>query len=399
MTTESFSLRAGWLIDGSGSPARKDVVAAIRFGRIESIGDAPESGPVPGILDCSTCTVIPCLIDAHVHLFMSGEHDPAVREAQLSLDFEHARPVIARHLEASIRHGVVAVRDGGDYGGHALRFRDECLDDMPVVVRAAGRAWRAKGRYGKLIGRPLAAGQTLAEAIALREEKADHVKIVNSGVNSLSQFGRQTLPQFSLEEMQDATGAARRLGLRTMVHANGHLPVGIAIEAGCDSIEHGFFMGRENLALMAERGVFWVPTAFTMKAYGDHLEQGSAQADISKRNLAHQVGQLRLARELGVSIAVGTDAGSLGVHHGASYCEELGIFSDAGFGIEEIVGCATSNGARLLGLEEHIGRLEPGMPATFVVVEGEPSRLIEALRSPKAVVVRGALLPGACLRL
>jgi imidazolonepropionase-like amidohydrolase len=82
-----------------------------------------------------------------------------------------------------------------------------------------------------------------------------------------------------------------------MVHANGHLPVKLAICAGCDSIEHGFFMGEENMRRLADTGVVWVPTAVTMKAYGDYLKnQGHRSdpsfADVSRKNLEHQLAQI-----------------------------------------------------------------------------------------------------------
>ena len=87
------------------------------------------------------------------------------------------------------------------------------------------------------------------------------MKIVNSGLNSLKVFGKQTPPQFGAEEMRAAVKTAKSFGLKTMVHANGKLPVKIAVDAGCDSIEHAFFMGAESLYRIAERGAIWVPTA------------------------------------------------------------------------------------------------------------------------------------------
>ena len=110
-----------------------------------------------------------------------------------------------------------------------------------------GKAWRNHGRYGKLIGRTPRENETLANAIENDHNPIDHVKIVNSGLNSLIKFGKETLPQFTLKEMKNALKSANHLGRKVMVHANGKLPVNIAIESGCQSIEHGFFMGKKNL--------------------------------------------------------------------------------------------------------------------------------------------------------
>ena len=326
-----------------------------------------------------------------MHLFMSGTGDPELRRKQLQANYEEIKEVVPAHIRAHLRHGVVAVRDGGDYGDFTVRFKQECFDrgTCPVYLKVAGRAWHAPGRYGKLIGRSPEKGESLARAIRQNSRNKDHVKVLNSGLNSLQDFGRETRPQFPPHELEEARVEVSRLGLKLMVHANGRLPVRQAVEAGCDSIEHGFFMGEENLRLMAEKGTFWVPTAITMKAYGRMLEPGSIEAEMAKKNLKHQLGQIKKARELGVKLAVGTDAGSLGVNHGQAVREEIGLFQEAGLTIEEAVKCATFNGAVLLGLEKEIGLIGPGFQASFILVQGDPSQISGSLLSPRKAFVRG----------
>jgi imidazolonepropionase-like amidohydrolase len=95
------------------------------------------------------------------------------------------------------------------------------------------------------------------------------------------------------------------------------------------------------------------------------------------------------ARELGVRLAAGTDAGSFGVRHGVALAEDLKLIIEAGFSVEEAIGCATSAGARLLGLDHELGRLAPGMPANFIIVPGPPSSLPDSLADVKAVCVNG----------
>jgi imidazolonepropionase-like amidohydrolase len=371
-------LFCGSLIDGSGKPVLERVLITINGGIIAAINSGSSKTTLPpDAADLSDFTILPGLIDCHVHLFMSGTADLTMRERQLNYTFDEAGPVISHHLDDQLRHGVVAVRDGGDYGGHALHFKKELMpgSNSPLTMQCAGRAWHAQGRYGRLIGRPPNHGKTLAQSIAASDEKPDHIKIVNSGINSLTEFGRETLPQFNHDEMTNAVIAAQQLGLKTMVHANGCLPVRIAALAGCHSVEHGFFMGDENLRLLADRQICWIPTACTMKAYAEQTETGTREAGIALRNLDHQLGQMRLARQLGVPMAIGTDCGSLGVHHGASFSEEMKLFMDAGFTIPEVVSCATSRGAELLGIDREIGVLKVGMQATFVAVKGSPSAM------------------------
>jgi imidazolonepropionase-like amidohydrolase len=370
----------------------RDVLLEMEHGRISSIRDAGDDQPGSRLIaDFAGCTLLPGLVDCHCHLFMSGSADPRVRETQLRADFQCLREVIAGHIRQQLVHGVVAVRDGGDYGGYALRYKQQVLPNerTPLRLMVAGKAWRAPRRYGRLIGRSPERGLSLAQSILQETEGIDHVKIVNSGLNSLLTYAKETAPQFAAGELKEAVKVAGRLGLKTMIHANGRRPVRAAIEAGCQSIEHGFFMGAENLLRMAAKGVAWVPTAFTMKAYAETLSPGLRESEIAERNFDHQVAQLSKALEYGVSIALGTDAGSLGVHHGEAMSHEIDALLSAGCSLEKAIQCATWNGAVLLGIERELGRLTSGMPATFVVAKGAPQQLPSSLRPPQEVWVRG----------
>lgn len=393
----STHVAAGWLVDGTGGPVRTNVLLCIRRDRLISIEPLQAGAPpVEPLLDYRACTLLPGLVDAHVHLFMSGTDDPGIRERQLESPYEEREPVIERHLRDHLSRGILALRDGGDRAAHALKYRMTRLprSGLPLHVRSAGRAWHAAGRYGRLVGRSPESGTSLGEAVSSQAAPVDHVKIVNSGLNSLIHFGKETRPQFGAEELRAAVAACRRRGLPVMIHANGREAVRQAVEAGCDSIEHGFFMGPDNLRRMADRGTYWVPTACTMSAYARTLPKGARESLGAEKNLDHQLHQIREARRAGVSIALGTDSGSPGVHHGRAVAEELGLFLQAGMKIEEATRCATWNGARLLGLEDCAGRLVPGMPASFIAARGEPHRLPESLDPPISVYIQG--LP-ACL--
>ncbi len=396
MTPTTIAYRVGWLIDGTGKPAVENRIITIDGSRIQAIL-APDDPQPAGmtIVDLSPCTVFPALIDSHVHLVMSGSTEPSIRQEQLKSLYTDRLETIAEHLRQHLAWGVLAVRDGGDHNGDTLRYKRDIADHPPTVVTiaSAGRARHAQGRYGKLIGIPVEAGMTLAQSAFGTDTQRDHLKLVNSGLNSLTQFGVESPPQFNENELAAAVSAARKRGQPAMVHANGYLPVKLAVKAGCASIEHGFFMGRENICRMADHGVVWVPTAVTMKAYGDYLKAQGHRSDPSfaegsLKNLEHQLEQIAIARKLGVTLAVGTDAGSPGVHHGQSLKAELQLFVAAGFSVEGAIQCASRNGALLMGLPER-GKIAPGMRADFMAVKASPEHVLDARQRIVHWVVEG----------
>ena len=403
------SILAGWVVDGSGGPAIENVLLTVSDGTITQIEEAiPEKTRQQEVTDFSHCTLLPGLIDAHIHLFMSGTEDLDIRENQLTLRFEDVAGGIQKRLGDLIACGIVACRDGGDRHAYTLRYKRDHLNGntFPIQLKVAGAAWHQRGRYGKMIGKSPQGSTSLGQSIYANNQFVDHIKIVNSGLNSLIRFGKETSPQFDVMELKEAVATGKRLGCKTMVHANGKKPVEIALKAGCHSIEHGFFMGADNLKRMADKQIFWVPTAMTMKAYRDTFErrrinpetrnhfQNSSLPQINKmtrvasQNLEHQLEQIRQAKELGVTIVLGTDAGSIGVHHGKSVQEEVRLLVTAGLSVAEAIQCATLNGARLLDLNDQ-GVIAKGAVATFMAVRGSPQDLPDSLDRIVSLYIKG----------
>jgi len=406
----SESILAGWMVDGSGGPARENVLLTIDDGAITHIEEAiPEKTRQQEVTDFSHCTLLPGLIDAHIHLFMSGTEDLDIRQKQLALRFEDITGGIQKRLGDLIACGIVACRDGGDRHAYTLRYKRDHLNGntFPIQLKVAGTAWHQGGRYGKMIGKSPKGSISLGQSIHKNHQFVDHIKIVNSGLNSLIRFGKETSPQFDVTELKEAVATGKGLGCKTMVHANGKKPVEIALKAGCHSIEHGFFMGSDNLKRMADKQISWVPTAITMKAYRDTFErrrinyetrnhpQNLSMSQINKMtrvaslNLEHQLEQIRQAKELGVTIVLGTDAGSIGVHHGRSVQEEIRLLVTAGLSVAEVIQCATLNGARLLNLDGQ-GVIAKGAVATFIAVSGPPQDLPDSLDRIAALYIRGS---------
>ncbi len=384
-------IRAGWLIDGTGQPVVRNALIGVRDGILVSVG--PAGSQSIDAVDVSTSTLLPALMDAHVHLAFSGSLDERVRTAQLEYTLEAAEAAVCRHLTDQWRHGVVAVRDGGDRLGATLHYKQthERFKDEPVTVKAGGWAWHVPGRYGRMLGRAVPQGASPAEAVSAQIDAIDHLKIIQSGVNSIDRFGHATRPQFDQNTLRAMVGVAHRSGRPVMVHANGELPVRLAIAAGCDSIEHGYFMGEENLRRMADQGISWVPTVVPMSRLAEASSLRPDQIDIARRTVDHQLDQIRKAVQFGVTIALGTDAGSQGVDHGAAVRQELALLMAAGMRIEQAVRCATGHAARLMRLTDR-GELRPGGRADFLVVDGSPDRLIDGLAHIASIWISGRRL-------
>ena len=173
-----------------------------------------------------------------------------------------------------------------------------------------------------------------------------------------------------------------------MVHANGVEAVRIAIAAGCDSIEHGYFMGSENLQQMAEKGIVWVPTLIPMAVLTTLDMLSPKQRDVAAKTADHQKNQVAQAMALGVTIGLGTDAGSIGVHHGSAVRQELEILIECGMTVEQAIQCATLHNAELMGRSLNRG-IAKGLRADFIVVPIGYGGLISKIGSPLWICRKG----------
>jgi imidazolonepropionase-like amidohydrolase len=387
---------AGYLIDGTGGAARKNILMVIEKGRIVEM--RPFFRNMEAVedlwLDLSGCTVLPPLMDCHVHLCIAGSLQRD--NLYLQSEYESCLHLMKKHTLDYLRHGVLCVRDGGDTAGNTLRYKTSDLKttNFRFCLKAAGPAWHIEGRYGGFIGRAVQEGDDPFTVIEGGVGSGiDHIKLIQSGLNSLTDYGRQTAPQFNSETIGRIYDFSRKIGAGLMVHANGDAPVATAIEGGCDSIEHGYFMGDLNLRKMADAQIAWVPTAVPMKAYLKHTKKGSVESDVARRTLDHQLGQLAKARKYGVAVALGTDSGSPGVLHGKAVTQELKLLTAAGYTVEEAVVCATLNAARLLKTDLP-GYLAVGTPATFIALRGGPSDVLAGGPVETVVVEGGGEVPG-----
>ena len=200
------------------------------------------------------------------------------------------------------------------------------------------------------------------------------------------------MPQFNTDELSEIVARAHGFGRKTFAHCSGVEGLRVAVAAGVDSIEHGFFMTREILEGMAEKSIAWVPTFSPVHfqwARPEFAKWNSATLDNLRRILDAHLVHVGLAHELGVPLVAGSDAGSQGVDHGAALIDEMFHFLDAGVPMAAVLRSATSRPRALWDLPS--ANIAPGNRADIVLLEGSPFDAPPALRRAKAVV-RGAVM-------
>jgi imidazolonepropionase-like amidohydrolase len=383
-------LVAGNLIDGSGGEVRRQVFLAVRDGIITAIGpaaDLPRHEGAP-IDDLSHCTFLPPLVDCSVALSRSPSVDSRVRQAAEEGGLTAMQAMLARHIRYCHAYGVLGVADSDDPLGLAAGYRQEAAPGGLIEIRTAGPLIRS-----------------LEDAAAGDRTGGDFLKIAYSDNIEEHAAPPPRLSQTDLRHLLQHRG-----GRKAVVVANGRQPVAEALAAGCDAIEQGYGMGEANLRTMAERRVLWIPSLLRARNGLDGASGGGEVAcRFSTRYLApgqpdpgakafwlkmltDQLAQLRLARQLGVTTAVGTGAGSVGILHGESLVEEMKLFIKAGWSLAETIHCASENGARFFGLEK-LGALAVGRSATFLVTRGSVQQLPRKLAYLEGIYIAGAPSP------
>jgi imidazolonepropionase-like amidohydrolase len=395
------------LIDGCGGPPRARVAIDVRNGVIEAITDINGSAPPDGSLDVAGRTVMPGLIDAHNHVMSDLERSPGFGPP-LPLHGEEPRPselrwfVLAKAARAFLRAGITTVRDVGSPDDEAIVLREAIrlgLVEGPRIV-SCGRIISATAPGARIFGTMYREADGPWEMRrAVREQirrGADYVKVMATGARSVEREDPEAA-QMTREEIDAVVDEAHRMGVRVSAHAEGLDGTRMAIEAGVDTIEHGFSLHRapDLLDRMADRGTVLVPTLTTFHDLAERfaadfspalVAQAERQRDEAYRTLA-------AARDAGVTLAMGYDSGPPGTS-----ANELLRLIDGGLSPSEAIVAATAGSATALGLADR-GTLEVGKVADLIAVDGdptaEPSLLTDAARIWLVIRsgVRVAILP------
>jgi imidazolonepropionase-like amidohydrolase len=394
----------GTLVDGVSDEPISDGRVLVEDGRVVDAGpaeavDAPDDAEH---IDHSDATVIPGLIDAHLHLFGSRSMQEIDR-IRLTSELGTARATA--DLRELLGAGFTSVRDVGSETGLALR---EAVDDGTIPGPRVFTSWRSLSQTGghgdahylpyewatsKEAGAGLADGpaECRKEARKRIREGVDLIKIMTTG-GVLSEKDAPDQSQFTDEEIQAFTEEAHRVGIPVASHAQGAPGIKSALRNGVDTIEHGFYIDQECLDLFEETGATFVPTLAIMHRLvtkGD--EHGVPEYGLEKARNAREAhfDATQRAYEAGVPIALGTDfLGPELVPHGKNALEAELFVDEIGMSEHEAIVAGTATAAETVA-DDDIGTLEEGNHADIVAFEDCPLEDISNLHDPSAVYKGG----------
>lgn len=403
------AIRAGSLIDGTGSPPLKNAVILIQGERITAVGTSVAVPPGASVIDLSGETVLPGFIDAHVHLVGRTVGDG---------DWQHARwtelpselvLLGAAHAQATLEAGFTSVRNVG-----APKFGDLALRNAinagwivgPRIVGAGinfgirgGHCDATDGLVPGILGHEEGVEEGVADGVdgvrsAVRymvKHGADVIKICATG-GVLSPTDSAGLQQYSEEEMRAVVETATLLDRKVAAHAHGTAGIKAAVRAGVASIEHGSILDDEAVQLMKQHGTYLVPTllaGFTAESLALAKKLPPAVAAKALAIAPRMRHSFKLALDAGVKIALGTDAGVM--RHGTN-AREFELMVKDGMTPMQAIQAGTLSGATLLGTQADVGSLQSGKLADVVAVHGDPLQDITVLQHVTFVMKGGAVV-------
>ena len=365
---------------------------------VESVGyEVPTDYP----LTTFDGTMLPGLFDAHVHLV--SDSAPGSLERARSLDADAVDDIIEQSLRQQAASGVTTVRDLGDVGYRTLAFRDSPRASLPRI-KAAGPPLTVPDGHCHYLGGVVEGPDGIRSAVREHQQRGvDVIKVIASG--GMTTVGTDPLGvQFDAADLWTLVDGAHAVGLPVLAHAHSLAGIRHALAAGVDGIEHftgltetGIRVPDEVLEAVAEAGVFVDPTlGFDREVLASMPAPPHGIAAAMKRiGLDFETAQaarlqvLQRAQTHGVQLVTGVDAGAAPAKPHGIVSLALATLTEGGFSIADAVASATAVAARACGLAQVTGRLEPGLAADLLLVDGNLEHDITALQRPVAVLIRG----------
>ncbi|MEG8177672.1 amidohydrolase family protein [Nocardia terpenica] len=381
------------LVVGPADRTIDDAALVVADGLITACGTRAEVEPtVPDAVryDFPTGTILPGLIDSHVHLALGGERDPIAPLLHHTPD-TLLRNMIERARQA-LAAGVTTVRDLGDRHGGAARLRDLIAAQSVSGPRilAATVPLTCPGGHLAALGGEVASRREIRDRIRRNADLgADLIKVMASG-GALTPGGPPMwAAQFDADQLGYIVEQAEEVGLPVAAHAHGTDTIAHCVTAGVRTIEHCSWRTADGLrydeavaAAIARRNV-----AVCRCISGDWR---GFLAQLGERNAAALCDAIQRMRRAGVRFIAGTDAGVPGAPFG-DYAGMLEFFAEIGFPNGEVVDMATVHAADALGIADRVGRLEIGYEADVLVVDGDPLTDLGSLRKTLLVAARGRI--------
>lgn len=377
-------VRAGKLFDGENRTLTDDAAVVVAGGQVVAAGPAADIDTDPDdlVIDLRPCTVLPGLIDAHVHLM--GQNPAHAHPGPI----EYRAIRSAGQAKALLEAGFTTLRDLGSQTSVALK---QAIDDGAVPgprMIAAGYAIARTG--GPWFGmepswrwvRPADGVNACRQAVhrSIREGSSV-IKIGTSTGRDDAAWGE--IPTYTVAEVRAVVEEAHAWGLRVAAHAMGDEGVRRAVLGGVDTVEHGYNITDDTLGLIIERGVYLVPT-LRARAF--------ATSDDGRRTYADQVRSLRRAYAAGARLALGTDTtGGAEMPHGHENAVEFRLMAETMEPIDALLS-GTRVAAQALGLHPHVGSLRPGAAADMVAVRENPLRDLDSLQRVEFVMQGGRVV-------
>ncbi|UUX50785.1 amidohydrolase family protein [Nisaea acidiphila] len=370
--TEETLYEGGTILDGSGATLEAHGVM-VRDGRIAELAPLDRFQGFTGFrVDFTGGTLLPGLVDCHVHLTMGGEGNPAA--AQASMTPGQVTMAAFKHAQQSLMSGITALRDCGGKDYLELAVRDACNSGVQIgpSILCSGKVICMTGGHGNRNGRIADGADEVIKAV--REQihaGADLIKMMATGGVMTPGVSPEDA-HFTAEEMAAGVAEGLRFRKRTASHAQGSLGILNAVRAGVASIEHGIFMDDECLKEMLDAGTYLVPTLAAVRNIVANRDNGVPAQAVEKavRVQERHIQSIRMFYEAGGKIAMGTDAGTPFNLHGENALE-LRYMTEIGIKPMDAIVFSTRNGIDLMGLEGR-GIVAEGMHADLLIVDGDP---------------------------